>query len=127
MRHPDNLTSLSECTELREVSISYPYSQSTVSLLRTIRSPHLKKFVVQFNTWSHRTPFGGGDADAWVNTDDELCTAYGLWAKHVGGGIDVTFRLPRVDRSGYSVEGYQRDLKKLFPRLTENARMTVVC
>jgi len=83
--------------------------------------------MVQFNFWSQWTPVWGGDANAWADTDNELCTAYGLWTKHVGGAIDVTFRLPRADRSGYSLEGYQRDVKIFFPRLTENAPVTIEC
>lgn len=83
--------------------------------------------MVQFNLWPHGTQFGDGDSDAWRNTDNELCMAYGLWTKHVGGPIDVTFRLPRVDRIDYSLEEYQRDLKKLFPRLIENVPVNIVC
>ena len=83
--------------------------------------------MIQFNLWSRRIPVGGENADGWGKADNELSTAYGHWAKHVGGAIDITFRVPRTDRSGLSLEGYQRDVKKFFPRLTENAPVTIVC
>jgi len=115
--------SLSECTQLREVSIPHPYPKSTVSLLKTIRSPQLKKFMVYFADWT----YGGEDAGAWRDTDQELCAAYNLWIKHGAGAIEVAFCMWGVVRAGHLLEGYQKDLKRFFPRLTENVRVTIVC
>jgi len=125
--HLDNLTSLSECTQLRAVSISYPYPESTAPLLQTIRSPHLKKFMVYFRLWYHGGLVGGESAEAWGETDNELYTAYDLWAKHAAGPIEVTFCVAGADRSDYSLEGYRRDLKTFFPRLTANTPVNIVC
>ena len=125
--HPVDLPSLSECVQLRKVSISYPYSDSIPSLLQTIRSPHLKKFVVVFRLWYDGRLTTSEDADRWRKTDDELRAAYDQWTKRVTGAISVTFCMPGVDISGYSLEGYRKDLRRFFPRFTENVPVTIVC
>lgn len=126
LRYTANLTSLSECIQLREVSISCPYTNSIAALLHTIRSPHLKRFAVHFRLWSSRRSIQEEDASVWKKMDNELRAAYDQWAIRVTGTIEVTFHVPR-DMSGYSLESCKGDLKKSFPRFTEKVAVAVVC
>ena len=125
--HPVNPISLSEFTQLREVCISHPWPESTASLLQTICSSYLKKFMVHFRLWSYGRVIRAEDADMWMKADSELREAYDLWIEHVLGTIEVTFRVPGVERSGYSLEGYQSDLKRFFPQFTEKVAVAIVC
>lgn len=123
--HPANPVSLSECTHLQEVSICHPYHESIAPLLRTIRSPHLKEFIVYSRPRPHRRLARGERVDMWMRTDNELCEAYDLWAKHATGTIEVTFGMSGMESPDYSLEEYQRDLKRSLPRFTEKVAVTV--
>jgi hypothetical protein len=122
------LTSLSEYSQLREVSITHPYPGPTVSLLRTIRSPHLKKFVVHFLFESFSELVGGENAEVLRKADYELRAAYNEWVKHAAGTIEVTFCVAETnDESGYSLEECQRALRMLLPLCTGNIAVTIEC
>ena len=122
------LTSLSEYTQLREVSVTYPYPGPTAPLLCTIRSPHLKKFVVYFLFQSFSELVGGEDTEMLRKADDELRAAYNEWVKHAAGTIEVTFCIAETDgESGYSLEECQRALERLLPLCTENIAVTIEC
>jgi hypothetical protein len=125
LRYTAGLISLSECTQLQEVSIAYPYRELTASLLHTICSPHLKKFVVHFWPKSFRRSIGGMGAEVLRKTDNELRAAYDQWVKHAAGTIEVTFRMEEIDRSGYSLEDCQRALERFLPRFTGSVEVAI--
>jgi len=122
-----NMISLSECTQLREVTISHPYPESTTALLQTVHSPYLKKFVVYFRLWSYGNLITDEEGDMLRKADDELRAVYDQWADQVMGTIEVFFCVPTMDKSDGWLEGYQEGVKKFFPRLTENVTVTIVC
>ena len=62
-----------------------------------------------------------------MRTDNELREAYDRWAKHVTGSIEVIFDVPGLKYPPYPLEGYQEDLQRFFPRLTEKVAVTIVC
>ena len=108
-----------QCTRLREVSVCHPWSESTASLLRTIRSPHLKRFVIHLYRSAHRDFLRTDqDLDVWTRTDGEPCEAYNQWTKHVTGKIEVIF----VQKFSCSSVGYQEYLEEFFPRSIEKSQ-----
>lgn len=100
------------------------WSKSIPSLLQTIRSPHLKKFMVYFKNWA----YGNLDRVEYINTlmeaDGELRKAYDQWTKHVTGTVEVIFYMPGEEND--SLGRHQFFLKRAFPRLTEKVAVTIV-
>lgn len=124
LRYTAGLTSLSECTQLREVLIDHPYPENVASLLHTICSPHLKKFVVQF-WFPHLQKLARAEnANVLRQTDNELRAAYDRWTKYATRTIEVAFCISGLD--DFALEECQRALKRLLPRLIGDAGVTIL-
>ena len=66
------------------------------------------------------------DVDVWKETDAELRAAHDQWVKHATGKITATFRIPGAGTPDYPLELLQRDLKRFFPRFTENVTVAII-
>ena len=111
--HVANPTSLSKCTRLQVFHISHPWSETTASLLQTIRSPYLEQIVIHSNLWSDEGLFSEEDINVWTRTDRELCEAYDQWIKHATWKIEVTFDPREEPSAAHLLKGSQEDLKRI--------------
>lgn len=106
-----------------EVSISYPWPESLPSLLLTIRSPRLRKFVVHFSKWDYKAWNDARYVERLMDTDHKFCEAYNQWTKHVTGTIQVEFHIQGVESKSL---GNKTGIERYLARFTENVAVSFI-
>ena len=89
----------------------------------TIRSPHLRKFVVYFSKWDYEAWNDARYVERLMDTDLKFCEAYNQWTKRVTGKIQVEFRIQGVESKSL---GNQTDIERYLPRFTENVAVSCI-